>query len=161
MRVPRSDDPQSQTQIIKERGSVAVSIYGGGSFDNRLRGYIAACQADPIRKGERNNRLFKLASGLMEFEHDGLRLSESQLRDLIAEVNAGLPEPLPDGEVDALVKSVSKRPSRGVKENRPLELAMAEGVDLSGLLASFETDKSDPTPRAAACARAAQPAQAT
>lgn len=144
--------PKSQTQEIKERAHV-VSVYGGGgSFDNRLRGYIAACQADPITNGERNNRLFKIAAGLMEFEHDGQRLSESQLRDWVSEVNAGLSEPLPDEEIAAMVRSVTKRPPRAIKENRPMELAMVPGVDLSSIISSLE-----PSPEPTLTPLAAEP----
>lgn len=127
-------------RIIRTNQGQSIQVFGGGNLESRLRGYLDACLRTPPVKGERNNRLFSIAKGLLDFPD----VTPEMVSALMAEFNQRISEPLPADELEAICKSASRgngRPQQP-KEDRPLELAMPEGVDLSELMANLESQRS-------------------
>lgn len=117
------------------KSTITVSrVFGGGSFEMRIRGFLEACEANPIVEGQRNTRLHSIAKGLFDFEHhDGELLTLDQVTDLVLGVNSRLLSPLDEAEVVRLCQSAENN-GRARLPKLPSQVEMVSGIDLSGIL---------------------------
>lgn len=135
---------------------LAISdVFGGSSFDDRIRGFLSACESQPIIEGQRNTRLHSIAKGLFDFEHHGGELlSLDQVTEIVLGVNSRLLAPLDETEVVRLCQS-AERNGRARQPKLPQRVEQVAGVDISGIL--NQGRERPPEPRAATAPSPAEP----
>lgn len=124
---------------------ISVPVFppaGKSSIESRAQHYLQS--VPQAEEGRRNHAAFSLAGHLRSMDHNGQKLTDDQILDLVREWNSRNVNPLPDGELQTAVSSSGRNgTAREVKPNRPMAPIVYPEIDLSKLLGEERGDDFD------------------